>query len=358
MQTVNDAAGENGAQAADFGDISLRSLQVFVAVEETGSMTLAAARLGASRSGVSQQITNLELTLGASLFDRVARPMVLTPVGAVLRRHAHHILEAVSAARTELLELSLSALVELRLGIIDDLDASVTPELVSHIRSLYPRCQLSVNSGRSDSLTSALVKRQDDVVLTGVLPDDMSHFEDYPILRESFIIAAARGALAGGEGLRRELETAPFVRYTSAMPMGQLINQHLRRLRIELPAPFAFDASRSVFAMMQKCGGWTITTPLCLRDAAQERDTFDYFRLPFAGFTRTIRLVARREELGHLPGRLASLCRRLIAEQIVPGVRSVAPWTDDALVVLANDGEPLTKDAAIAAAEAGSCSAP
>ena len=173
-------------------------------------MTLAAARLGASRSAVSQQITNLEETLGAPLFDRTERPMVLTPVGAVLRRHAHQILEAVSAARTELMEISLSALAELRLGIIDDLDASITPELVSHLQSLYPRCQLSVNSGRSDSLTSGLVKRLNDVVLSGILPDDMSNFEDYPILRESFIIAAAKGVLSGGSGLRQQLEAAPI----------------------------------------------------------------------------------------------------------------------------------------------------
>ena len=83
-------------------------------------MTLAAARIGASRSAVSQQITNLENTLGAGLVDRTARPLTLTPVGHILRRHAHRVLEALSDARTELMEVSLSALAELRLEIIDD----------------------------------------------------------------------------------------------------------------------------------------------------------------------------------------------------------------------------------------------
>lgn len=269
--------------------------------------------------------------------------MVLTPVGAALRRHAHQILEAVSAAKTELMELSLSSLMELHLGIIDDLDASVTPALVYHVQSLYPRCQMSVNSGRSDDLTANLLKRVNDIVLTGVLPEEMSNYEDYPVLRESFIIAAVGGAVSAGDDIRQQLERTPFVRYTSTMPVGQLINQHLRRLRIELPAPYAFDASRSVFAMMEKCRGWTITTPLCLLDAAQAVERFDTFKLPFPGFTRTIRLVSRREELGHLPRRLANICRALIEQQIVPSVNKIAPWTKDALVILGDDGEPIKK---------------
>jgi len=304
-------------------------------------MTLAATRLGTSRSAVSQQITNLETALDAPLFDRSARPIVTTPVGAILLRHAHNILEAVSAAKTELMELSLSSLVELRLGIIDDLDASITPEVVSHLQSLYPRCQLSVNSGRSDRLTGGLVNRAIDIALVGVLPDDMSSFEEFPILRESFIIAAASSVFSTQQALLPQLLNAPLIRYTSAMPIGQLINRHLRRLRIELPAPFAFDATRSVFGMMKKCGGWTITTPLCLLDAADNREQFEYFKLPFAGFTRTIRLVARREELGGLPARLAKLCRELIAAQVLPEVRAIAPWARETVVLLGNDGEPI-----------------
>jgi DNA-binding transcriptional LysR family regulator len=332
----------SSVHAVDFGEISLRSLQVFVAVEETGSMTVAAERLSTSRSAISQQVTNLEHLVGASLFDRTARPMTLTPNGVVLRRHAHHILEAVSAAKTELMELSMSALVELRIGMIDDLDASMTPELVGHIQKLYPRCQLVVSSGRSDTLLDNLVNRSLDIITTGLLPQDMSGFQDYPILRESFIIAAPRGVLKQGEDLKAQLIRVPFVRYHPAMPMGQMINQHLRRLRIDLSAPFSFDASRSVFSMMLQSGGWTMTTPLCLLDAAPNLNEVECFKLPFAGLSRTIRLVARREEFGHLPQQLAGICRRLIAQHTLPQARALTPWSNDSFVMLGDDGEPVT----------------
>ena len=332
---------DRSVQVVDFGEISLRSLQVFVAVEETGSMTVAAERMNTSRSAVSQQITNLESLVGASLFDRTARPMALTPNGVVLKRHAYHILEAVSAAKTELMELNMSALVELRIGMIDDLDVSMTPELVGHIQKLYPRCQLVVSSGRSDALLDDLVNRSVDIITTGLLPQDMAGYQDFPILRENFIIAAPKGVLNPDADLKAQLLKVPFVRYHPAMPMAQLINQHLRRLRIDLPAPFSFDASRSVFSMMLQSGGWTITTPLCLLDAAPDVSVFDCYRLPFAGLSRTIRLVARREEFGRLPHQLAETCRRLIANHTLPQAQTLTSWTEEGFVVLGDDGEPL-----------------
>ena len=44
----------SGSRSIDLHGISLRALQVFAAVEETGSLTAAAARLGGSRSAVWQ----------------------------------------------------------------------------------------------------------------------------------------------------------------------------------------------------------------------------------------------------------------------------------------------------------------
>jgi DNA-binding transcriptional LysR family regulator len=268
--------------------------------------------------------------------------MTLTPNGMVLRRHARQILEAVSSAKIELMELNMSALVELRIGMIDDLDASMTPELVGHIRRLYAHCQLVVSSGRSDALMEKLVDRSIDIITTGLLPKEMSGFQDFPILRESFIIAAPRGVFTPHTDLRSQLPNAPFVRYHPSMPIGQLINQHLRRLRIELPAPFSFDSSRSVFSMMLQARGWTMTTPLCLLDAVPNLSDFDYFRLPFAGLSRTIRLVARKDEFGQLPHQLADICRRLLAQHTLPQVHALKTCKDEDFVVLGDDGEPVS----------------
>ena len=329
-----DSIRPGQATPSEAAELSLRALRVFVAVEESGSMAAAAERIGASGSTVSQQISNLESYIGTKLFDRAARPIALTPAGLLLRLHAHRILDAVNQARSELMELKLSSLPQLRLAIIDDLDATMTPALVGHLNSLYPHCHFSAISGRSDDLTAALLRREADIVVTGEAPGDLTEFACFPLLREPFVLVTARGLLENVGDPMGRLGEAPFVHYSASMPIGRAIESHLRRLRLRLPQRYAFDASRSVFAMVRDVGGWAVTTPLCVLDSARFRPDLEVHPLPFAGLSRTLYLAARRTELGGLPATLADLCRDLLEARTEPAVRDLAPWCGDAFAVL------------------------
>ena len=343
-----------GRPNIDLNGISLRALQVFATVAETGSLTAAGARLGGSRSAVSQQITHLEKAVGAMLIDRSSRPVSLTGAGTVLLRHARRVLQIVTETQTELMELSLASPLELRLGVIDDLDASLTPDLVGDIQQHYPRCQLTVTSGRSDALGDALARRAVDLIVTGVVPSPASEFQDHRILREPFMLVASRGVFDAAGDLLQQMQSHPFVRYNAAMPIGMMIAQHLRRLRIELPAPYSFDATRSVITMVEKCRGWTITTPLCVLDARQDVQPLDCLRLPFAGFERTISVATRRDELGALPRHIADRVRLLVLRRLVPEARQLAGWLESEFEVLGSDSASFSPARASARAADGS----
>ncbi len=66
----------------------LRSLEVFLAACEAGSMAGAARSLGMSQPAVSLSIADLERKTGTTLFDRSVRPMALTLAGGMLRQRA------------------------------------------------------------------------------------------------------------------------------------------------------------------------------------------------------------------------------------------------------------------------------
>ena len=314
-------------------ELTLRGLRVFVAVEETGSIGGAAERIAGSPSGVSQQITALEQAVGAKLFDRRARPITLTPAGQVLRAHAHRILEAVSDAQAELAELNLAILPQLSLAVIDDLDASMTPELVLRLQQRFRDCFVNTFSGRSDWVTEKLERREADIAITSVVPEDANAYLSLPILREPFVLVAARGALSGETASREQLAQLPFVQYSEAMPIGRLVAQHLKRLRFDMRRRYAFEASRSVFAMVAQSGGWTLTTPLNLLDAERFLDDVEVFPFPFPALSRWVYLVARAEELGHLPEQLANDCRNLVRDRVVPRFAGVAPEMAGAIEV-------------------------
>lgn len=314
-------------------ELTLRGLRVFVALEETGSIAGAAQRLGGSSSGVSQHITALEAAIGAKLFDRRAKPVTLTPAGQVLRAHAHRILNVVSEAQAELAEISLTSLPQLNLAIIDDLDASLTPVLVSALQARFRKCFVHAFSGRSDQIIERLNAREADIGVTALLPADTTTFQSAQILREAFILVSAKGAIGPGSDPREALTRLPFVQYSETMPLGQKVAQHLKRVKLNVARRFAFEATRSVLAMVVQTGGWTLTTPLNLLDAERFIPMLDILPLPFAGETRHVHLVARAEELGHLPEALARDCRRILRDVLIPRFVAIAPGFETAIEV-------------------------
>lgn len=84
-------------------DLDSRLLRAFVAVAEDLSFTRAAERLHLTQQALSGQIRQLEARLGAPLFDRTTRRVVLTAAGDALLPQATAALEAmrvgVEAAR-------------------------------------------------------------------------------------------------------------------------------------------------------------------------------------------------------------------------------------------------------------------
>ena len=319
----------------DPGELSFRGLQVFLAVEESGSMALAAKHLQLSPATISQQIGNMEKLVGARLFDRAARPIALTPAGTMMRRHAQKIMEAISEARTDLMEFSLSANPQLRLAIIDDLDASVTPGLIEHLNGMFPNCLFTATSGRSDLMTDRIERREADIIVTGLPPDDPIAYDTFALMREQFVLVAARGVLPPDDRISLEaLRALPFVHYSATMPMGRRIAQHMKRVKLDRPQKFCFDATRSVFAMTRTLGGWTITTPLCYLDSERFWPDLEIRPLPFSGFSRTIHLVARRGEFGYLPGRLAEVTRTLIEQRLIQRFNETRPDLNHAITVL------------------------
>lgn len=312
-------------------ELTLRGLRVFVALEEAGSVVGAASRIGGSPSGVSQHITALEAAVGARLFDRKAKPVMLTPAGQVLRRHAHKLLAALSEAQADLAEINLASLPQLNLAIIDDLDASLTPVLVSALQARMSRCFVHAFSGRSDHVIDRLLAREADIGVSALLPPDASGFRVLPILREPFVLVAGKGAVRGD--VRAALERLPFVQYSESLPIGQRVARHLARVRLNPDRRFALEATRSVLAMVAQTGGWTMTTPLNILDAERFLPDLEVMPLPFQGDIRRVNLIARQDELGRLPDELARDCRELIRTRLSPRFDAIAPVLAGAIEV-------------------------
>lgn len=67
------------------------SFKYFLEVAQTGSLSAASQRLHVAVSAISRQIAHLEQEVGAPLFTRAPRGMVLTPAGRLLLAHARRV---------------------------------------------------------------------------------------------------------------------------------------------------------------------------------------------------------------------------------------------------------------------------
>src|SRR6056297_817203 len=276
------------------GRITLGGIEVFMAAADERSISAAARRLGASPSAVSQQLTNLEGAVGATLLQRNARPIRLTPAGEIMHRRAQAILDEAAQARAELAMSHLTTLTRFRLGMIEDLEADVTPQLLTHMAGELKGCQFLLETGASHYLYDQLDARALDIIVSAQLGDSADWTEVHPVLRERFVVVAPRGAIRPDRDILRQLKRLPLIQYTQRHYMGRLISAHLARENLNLPYRFELDSYHSILALVGQGTGWSILTPLALMRARRFANQIDVLELPLAPLTRTISVTARK----------------------------------------------------------------
>lgn len=311
-------------------EFDLRSLEVYLAVCDSGSMTMAARLLGMTQPGVSQTIRQLEIALGSVLIDRKLRPLGLTPAGTMLRQRGHELLTDARQILPAVHQSREAKVPLIRVGLVDSFTTIFGPPLARELHQLA--FQLSIWSGLSDAHANALLNRQLDLIVSTAALEEADSFERFPLLREPFMLAAPKEWAARADArptfaqLSAEL---PLVRYTARSHIGMHIERHLRRLNIEPPRTLEFDSSDGVLALVGAGLGWAITTPLCVLSARLPPDRLALMPLPAPGTVRQLVLVGRTGELGSLPGKVAELARQILREQLSAELDKIMPWALD-----------------------------
>src|SRR2546425_4345876 len=98
--------------------MTLRQLEMFVAIVEMGSFSKAAERLYVAQPSISQQMRFLEEEMGERFLVRSRnRKLYLTEAGKILKRHCDHILRQVQILKMEISALTKEPTGEVRIGI-------------------------------------------------------------------------------------------------------------------------------------------------------------------------------------------------------------------------------------------------
>jgi DNA-binding transcriptional LysR family regulator len=183
------------APETDIVNIDLRQLRYFVTVAEELHFGRAATRLHMTQPPLSQTIQALEELLGAALFLRSRRAVVLTPAGAALLPEARRML----AQAAELPDLVRRAAAgesgRLSLAFVSSADYSVLPPFLRTYRAEFPQVQIVLQEATSDlQVDDLLHNRIDAGLLIPPLADKARAELDYlKVLSEPLILAAPAG---------------------------------------------------------------------------------------------------------------------------------------------------------------------
>ncbi len=320
--------------ATTSGRVTLWGMEVFVATAEEASISAAARRLQASAATVSQQLTNLEGAIGTTLLDRGARPVTLTPAGEMFLRRANTILNEAEQARAELAMADLSRLTRLRLGMIEDFDADVTPTLLTEMSKDLKNCHFVLETGASHQLRDLMDARALDMIVAASVDANATGMEVYPLMEEPFVAAVPKGSIKPGDDVAKQLRRMSCIQYTTRHFMGRMISAHLEEQGVRARGRFELASYHAIMAMVADGAGWSILTPLAVMRAARFKDQVDLHPLPFAPLSRSISLMARKDVLSTMPATLAAQIKPLLADMIVAPAVAERPWLSDQLRVL------------------------
>ena len=312
-------------------DISLRSIEIFLRVVETGGMTSAARLLGLSQSAVSQSILSLEKELNVPLLDRSERPVAPTLSGSLLIEEGKELLRAAQDAVTRVRAPIDSKIPVLRLALSDSIAAAVGPHLIPDLRNEAAQC--SVFSGISTSHIDMLQRHQVDIIVSADPFDDIDGLYRQEIFVEPYVLLVPSNYPKHIESLEALARISNLIRFSARSSTGQHVERHLRRLRLKIPQHFEFDTADAVFSMVAAEIGWTITTPLCLLQAQHRIKNAKVLPIPKPGLNRHVTLLSREGEFVRVAARIAAWTRSAISKNCLPELRKISPWIEKSINV-------------------------
>ncbi|WP_122158696.1 LysR family transcriptional regulator [Paraburkholderia sp.] len=223
--------------------MELRHLRYFIAVAETGSLTVAAERrLFTSQPSLSRQIRDLEEEVGADLFSRSARGVELTAAGKAFLDHARLALSQVDAAGEAARRAAQPSKPVFALGFLTGQEMTWLPRAMQVLREELPKVDVTVSSHYSPDLADALARGKLDLAFLRAEPGfDL----DYRVVnREKLIVLMPSDhALTERATIRPEdFAGEPFIMATNkAKVLHQVILQYLRDKAIEVKPEHGVD---------------------------------------------------------------------------------------------------------------------
>lgn len=206
-------------------------MKTLMAVARHGSFASAGAHIGLTQSAVSAQIQRLEAELGFALFDRTGRSARLNAQGQHTLERAEAILQLVGDLGAVPDAAATGG--KVAVGAIESVQTRPLIDALARFHAAHPGSKTRVVPGVSLQLLGLVDSGEVDFGVMIRPPFELPKEIDWQVLERQRFVLIARDTVTGGDW-RTILATQPFVRYDRASFGGRLVEQFLKRQRLQV----------------------------------------------------------------------------------------------------------------------------
>ncbi len=143
--------------------MTMRHLEIFIAVADLGTMTGAAKALYIAQPTVSQAISELEVYYGVKLFERLSRRLYITEQGRKLLSYARHITDLLIEMKQAMDNDDNHGI--LKVGATITIGTSLLTKFVSQFTQNYPQLQIKATIKNTKDIQNMIITNNIDFAL-------------------------------------------------------------------------------------------------------------------------------------------------------------------------------------------------
>lgn len=229
--------------------MKINQIRDIVAIAEFGSLGAAARHLHLAQPALSRSVRELERQFGTPFFERHARGMVPTPIGAIFIERARSILRDIQRTGDEISQMLGETHGEVVIGLSFVAHIQLLPKALEPFRKRYPNVRLQIIDANYPSLEGRLKEGSVDFYVgptPGMKTPPELHLEK--LYDNTLIILGRKNHPLSKARSISDLADAEWTTTETAFPLGReienLFTQH------KLPKPRLALRSQSIFTLM------------------------------------------------------------------------------------------------------------
>lgn len=218
--------------------LRLRQLRLILAIGERASLLQAAAKIHVTQPTATKMLAELEHSLGALLYERTPRGLIITQIGNEVLGFARKVIVEHDRLLTTLAAHAAGITGEVVIGSILGATPDVIVATVLEMKRRQPLLSIKLHGETSDHVLELLEQRVVDVAVGRFSSPDQPQRFDQEILGSEtlcFVVRAGHPLLGAGPIGLDELADELWVLQPQSTPTRQMLDQQFRELQMGIP---------------------------------------------------------------------------------------------------------------------------